>query len=540
MRSLSKKLRANLAVLLIANIFALAFIARIAIATGNSDGYKVFGYAWSSNVGWMSANSCTETLTCGSTPYGVKIAPDGTFSGRMWSPTIGWISFDANAVSGCPDSVSDATKSCKAHVDINADGTFVTNSTTGNVDVKGWARACAFLIGTSGDPCNASAGYATGTNNNYTDSSNGFTDGFIELSFGDGTCFYPIDGDQIPAAWRGTAHRNTSCVGGWGVSIKPSGNFTGYAWGSDIMGWLSFDGLKTTLPQVVPTVAVVATPNSIVSGSSSVITITAVNIDNEQACDDNGEGWAKNITMHQQLSDSNAPTTWKSDPITVSPTQDTTYTVNCFKNKGGGTNEKKVTDSADVTVTEPPTPVNPPQVTLTATPARIERGSANGSIIHLSASYVSECAIDDSTLNAAMSNPDNSAAIEQDLGTVSPDQTTVYTATCNQKDDKGTVIASVTAQATVTVFMCPAGQSSDSHGECCPQVIKNINGGNCVPDPGLCPIAGQSLDITRQTCCDRKDPVHFDNVTQKCICTKDDIKNKACSQFKKKPVYIEF
>ena len=102
MRSLSKKLRANLAVLLIANIFALAFIARIAIATGNSDGYKVFGYAWSSNVGWMSANSCTETLTCGSTPYGVKIAPDGTFSGRMWSPTIGWISFDANAVSGCP------------------------------------------------------------------------------------------------------------------------------------------------------------------------------------------------------------------------------------------------------------------------------------------------------------------------------------------------------------------------------------------------------------------------------------------------------
>jgi hypothetical protein len=129
---------------------------------------NVSGWAWSSNIGWISFN-CTDRDVCGSSDYGVDIGSDGTFSGYAWSENIGWISFNESELSGCPASP------CKTQVSF------------GNGEVSGWARA---------------------------------------LSYGDG--------------WDGWIKMRD---GSYGVSINFStGDFSGFAWGSDVVGWISFSG----------------------------------------------------------------------------------------------------------------------------------------------------------------------------------------------------------------------------------------------------------------------------------------------------------
>lgn len=61
----------------------------------------VTGYAWSgvAGAGWISL-SCTNDNSCGTTNYGVVIDATGNWSGRGWSPNIGWVSFDGVAACG--------------------------------------------------------------------------------------------------------------------------------------------------------------------------------------------------------------------------------------------------------------------------------------------------------------------------------------------------------------------------------------------------------------------------------------------------------
>ena len=123
----------------------------------------VWGYAWSSNVGW---------LKFAGPGYGVSIDNDsGAFSGYAWSPNIGWVNFN------------------NAELDLNDD------------EVSGTARACAGAgIGCVGDSPSEAGGW----------------DGLISLS--------------------GSSY---------GVSriVRPSGcSLEGWAWGSDVLGWLRFGG----------------------------------------------------------------------------------------------------------------------------------------------------------------------------------------------------------------------------------------------------------------------------------------------------------
>lgn len=82
------------------------------------------GFAWSSNIGWISFN-CTSDGSCpGGTGYGVNIDPTtGNFSGYAWSDSIGWISF--NQTTGCPES------GCTTQPNMNLSTGAVT----------GWAKA---------------------------------------------------------------------------------------------------------------------------------------------------------------------------------------------------------------------------------------------------------------------------------------------------------------------------------------------------------------------------------------------------------------
>lgn len=110
---------------------------------------NISGWIWSSNIGWISLNSvgCDKNVAngfidvaCGGTDtaaspvvnYGVSVDTSlrssggvGIFSGDAWSKNVGWITFDAADLSGCPSGT------CNAQI----------NWSTGAV--TGWARAVA-------------------------------------------------------------------------------------------------------------------------------------------------------------------------------------------------------------------------------------------------------------------------------------------------------------------------------------------------------------------------------------------------------------
>jgi len=138
----------------------LLFILLPVVAhAGDDDRFK--GWAWSSNIGWISFN-CTNTNSCGSVDYGVTIAANNTdVTGWAWSSNIGWIDFSGT--------------------------TF--NSVTGRI--SGSASAIAGTVETDG------------------------WDGRIELY------------DTSPIAY--------------GLDVQIDSEVAGYAWGDDVVGWVSFN-----------------------------------------------------------------------------------------------------------------------------------------------------------------------------------------------------------------------------------------------------------------------------------------------------------
>ncbi|QQR64608.1 hypothetical protein IPH92_03535 [Candidatus Kaiserbacteria bacterium] len=162
------------ALVLIGIVVGTLFSMRVPNAESSASDY-LSGYAWSETMGWISFN-CTDTGSCGTSPYGVTAASNGALSGYAWSEYIGWISF--NETSGCPSGAG----TCAPFF----------NSTTGVV--TGWAKALA-----------------GGTANS------GGWDGWISLS---GT------GPDYGVTATGCA-------------------WSGYAWGSTVVGWISFAGVAT-------------------------------------------------------------------------------------------------------------------------------------------------------------------------------------------------------------------------------------------------------------------------------------------------------
>lgn len=114
--------------------------------------------------------------------YGVyENSSTGVLSGYAWSPYLGWITFNQSELSGCPSG------SCQAKV------------SPGNGSVTGWARAC----GAFSDKNACSGGLDPGS---------GGWDGWIHLS--------------------GSGYGITSVAGSW----------SGYAYGSQNIGFIKFAG----------------------------------------------------------------------------------------------------------------------------------------------------------------------------------------------------------------------------------------------------------------------------------------------------------
>lgn len=149
------------------------------------------GFAWSENIGWISfsAGNDHDDKVSGTQPspssYGVRVDSTGALSGYAWSDNIGWIKF------GGLSSFPNATLGGNA---ILEDG----------LRLKGWARACA---GTKSGNCSSMASRTDGW------------DGWISLAGPGGS-------------------------GRYGVELS-NRKFGGFAWGSDVVGWINWDGVFT-------------------------------------------------------------------------------------------------------------------------------------------------------------------------------------------------------------------------------------------------------------------------------------------------------
>lgn len=164
------------------------------------------GWAWSSNVGWLSFNSSNANAGTGAS-YVVSIATTtaqptlGAFSGYAWSPNVGWVSFNSSDTNGCPtiDSATDQPPKgapivpgqtyCNPRVDFSSG------------KVSGWARLLSMKN--------------TG-------------DGWLHLS-----------GTNHPTGSGGVSYNTTTGV------------FSGYAWEPIALGWFSFDAGFTPVSIII-------------------------------------------------------------------------------------------------------------------------------------------------------------------------------------------------------------------------------------------------------------------------------------------------
>jgi len=138
------------------------------------------GYAWSSNIGWIKMASGPGD----SQSFGVSIR-DGVLNGYGWSPHVGWLQFDSSLLGPSGAGVSGGTR-------------FVSNA------LVGWARFCTvFASGCSG-------ALRPGEQN-------GGWDGWLLLG-----------GGNLP---------------GGGVKLAADNKLSGYAWGSENLGWVDFSGV---------------------------------------------------------------------------------------------------------------------------------------------------------------------------------------------------------------------------------------------------------------------------------------------------------
>ncbi len=160
-------------------LFAFFGFSEIKIPKSNaqSSNQKLYGYAWSENIGWISFASTTNGNNF------VEIDSNGFLNGYAWSENIGWIKF--GGLTDFP--IGSGTLQENAKFNFN------------NNKIQGWARACS---GTINGNCSSMQSRTDGW------------DGWISMS--------GISPD-------------------YSVKINNSNsNDPSYAWGSDVVGWIDF------------------------------------------------------------------------------------------------------------------------------------------------------------------------------------------------------------------------------------------------------------------------------------------------------------
>jgi hypothetical protein len=180
MRKMVKIFRIPLIICLITGIGLFGYFFHLQPAK-SADTDNISGWAWSETIGWISFN-CTNTGVCGTSDYGVNVdSGTGDFSGYAWSENIGWINF-------APGGPYPAAPNYSA------------NFSSASGRVRGWARAV--ICETNPVDCDG-------------------WDGWIKL--GDDSGIWDTNPDTQVYIESGT------------------NEFHSWAWGDDIVGWISFN-----------------------------------------------------------------------------------------------------------------------------------------------------------------------------------------------------------------------------------------------------------------------------------------------------------
>jgi len=148
------------------------------------------GYAWSSNIGWISMN-CSNDGSCGTSNYRAQINNDKTLSGYAWSSNIGWIDFSPS-LTGVPDGGGAAR---------------VTGDNSSGWEVVGWVRALSY---------------------------GGGWDGWISMN----------------CTNTGTCGTSSYAVDITYSALQSGFSSNAYAWGSDVIGWINLDLINFSSPCV--------------------------------------------------------------------------------------------------------------------------------------------------------------------------------------------------------------------------------------------------------------------------------------------------
>ena len=294
--------------------------------------------------------NCTNDSSCATSNYGVHKNADGALTGHAWSSNIGWIQF--GGLSGFPTG-----------------GSAQQNAQVAGSNLTGWVRACA--------------GAATGDCSTMTSRADGW-DGWISLS-------------------------------GVGYGVTQSGNnFTGFAWGSNVVGWVDWNGVIVGTPTVVPVVTISANPTSgIVNVVNPDLTWSATN--SPTSCTASGDWSGLKPTSGTNVSQG-----------VLTQVRTYTYTLTCTNSNGISA---PASIPASATVRVDPAEVQPdltagPVTPITATInvaqifnstiSNIGTGAASGTITHLF-QYDDDA---DHTAGVTTSTATSTSTISANTGTV--------------------------------------------------------------------------------------------------------------------------
>jgi hypothetical protein len=185
---LPRRLILGIATLILFGAFVFVFGITAAFAQ-TIPASELGGYAWSSNIGWISLNCKTGDASggdiCSTAKYEVALNADRTITGYAWSSNIGWIKFG-----------SLGTAPVAGNSDARVTGTYP------NLTFQGWARACA---GTTSGDCTNTVSRTDGW------------DGWISL--------------------QGATHEIRTNAAGMVVDSLTAPQAS-WAWGNDVVGWI--------------------------------------------------------------------------------------------------------------------------------------------------------------------------------------------------------------------------------------------------------------------------------------------------------------
>lgn len=142
--------------------------------------------------------------------------------------------------------------------------------------------------------------------------------------------------------WDGWIKMSDTVAPAYSVNLdKTTGNFSGYAWGSDVVGWISFSGVTLgSVPTVDLKVNGSDNPPSVPAPANLTVSWTTTSASQLSSCSGTGQGWTgPKSTLGGNDSGGN---------LNNIPAGTYTYSITCIKTAGG-----TISDSVTIVVTAP-------------------------------------------------------------------------------------------------------------------------------------------------------------------------------------------